>query len=64
MSSPKYMMITIAGCTPAFLKEALAHTATLAEELKAQAGAFSTRVGVLSTGEHTGQLPGEVLVRN
>lgn len=56
MSSPAYMMITVAKCHPTFLGDALTHTAALAEELKAQAGAASTRVGVISTGDHTGCL--------
>lgn len=56
MTSPAYMMITVAACAPDFLNEALAHTGHLAEELKAGAGAISTRVGVLATGENTGSL--------
>ena len=56
MSNPNYMMITVAACTPDFLKDAIGHTNALAEELKAKAGAVTTRVGVISTGEHTGSL--------
>jgi hypothetical protein len=56
MSSPAYMMITVAACAPDFLGEAVGHTGHVAEELKSEAGAISTRVGVISTGEHTGSL--------
>ena len=56
MTSPAYMMITVASCAPDFLNDATAHTAKLAEELKSEAGAVSTRVGVISTGDHTGSL--------
>jgi hypothetical protein len=56
MSSPSYMMITVAACAPDFLSDALAHTGHLAEELKAKAGALGTRVGVMATGADTGSL--------
>ncbi len=56
MTTPHYMMITVAACASDFLADALGHTAKLAEELKSQAGAVTTRVGVISTGEHTGSL--------
>ncbi|MCG6903366.1 MAG: hypothetical protein LJE68_11870 [Rhodobacter sp.] len=56
MSAPAYMMITVASCSPDFLTDALAHTGSLAEELKSDAGAISTRVGVMATGNETGSL--------
>ncbi len=39
-----------------FLKDALGHTASLAEELRADAGAVGTRVGVMATGSEAGSL--------
>ena len=56
MSSPKYMMVTVASCEMSFLDDALRHLGSLCEELKAQAGAATTRYGIMATGEHTGQL--------
>lgn len=56
MSSPKYMMVTVASCAPSFVSDALNHLGTLCEELKGQAGAATTRYGQMATGEHTGQL--------
>ena len=56
MSSPKYMMVTVASCTPSYLGEAFKHLAALTAELKQDAGAATTRFGVLATGEQTGQL--------
>lgn len=56
MSSPKYMMVTVASCSPEFVADAFKHLGTLAGELKEQAGALTTRYGMMATGEHTGQL--------
>ena len=56
MKTPSYMMITVAACSPAYMNEAIGHTNAVADDLRAKAGAISTRVGVISTGEHTGSL--------
>lgn len=56
MSSPKYMMVTVATCAQQFMGTALGHLGTLCGELQSQAGAATTRYGVMATGEHTGQL--------
>ena len=56
MSSPKYMMVTVAACDPHRYSDAIGHLDTLASELKNSAGAATTRHGIVSTGEHTGQL--------
>ncbi len=56
MSLPKYMMVTVASCSPSFTGEALGHLGTLCKELKTQAGAATTRYGVMATGELAGQL--------
>ena len=56
MSKATYTMITVASCASDFLKDALGHTASLAEELRADAGAVGTRVGVMATGSEAGSL--------
>lgn len=56
MATTKYTMVTVAGCEPSFLNQALKHVGALAEELKASAGATITRYGVLTTGEHAGSM--------
>ncbi|MDU8914148.1 hypothetical protein [Aestuariicoccus sp. MJ-SS9] len=56
MSSPKYMMITVAKCAPQQYGEAIGHLDGLANDLKNDAGAVTTRHGIMATGEHTGQL--------
>jgi len=56
MTSPKYMMITVAACTSSFIPKALEHLGVLTEELKRDAGAVTTRYGIIATGEHTGQI--------
>ena len=56
MSSPKYMMVTVASCSPSYLGEAFKQLAALTAELKQKAGAATTRFGVLATGEQTGHL--------
>lgn len=56
MTNPTYMMITVASCTPSFVADAYGHLATLTDELKADAGAVTTRYGMIATGEHTGNL--------
>ena len=56
MSSPNYMMVTVASCVPSYLEEAFKHLGTLTAELKQDAGAATTRYGVLATGQHTGHL--------
>ena len=56
MSSPKYMMITVAKCAPQKYSEAIQHLDGLTNELKKDAGAATTRHGIMATGEHTGQL--------
>ena len=56
MSSPAYIMITVAAVSPDYLSEALGKVGTLCGQLKDQAGALMTRYGVLSTGEHAGSL--------
>ena len=56
MSSPAYIMITVAAVAPDYLSEALGKVGTLCGQLKDQAGALMTRYGVMSTGEHAGSL--------
>ena len=56
MSSPKYMMITVAKCAPQQYGDAIGHLEGLAGDLKSKAGAATTRHGIIATGEHTGQL--------
>lgn len=56
MTSPKYMMITVAKCPAKHYREAVEHLGTLCEDLKKGAGAMTTRHGVLATGENTGHL--------
>ena len=56
MSSPKYMMITVAKCAPQQYGQAIEHLESLANDLKTGAGAATTRHGIVATGEHTGQL--------
>lgn len=56
MSSPKYMMITVAACAPQKYNDAIGHLDGLAKDLKGKAGAATTRHGIIATGEHTGQL--------
>jgi hypothetical protein len=56
MSSPKYMMVTVAKCAPQQYGEAIGHLNGLANDLKNGAGAVTTRHGIMATGEHTGQL--------
>lgn len=56
MSKAAYTMLTVASCAPEFLKDALDHTAKVAEELRADAGAVGTRVGVMATGSDAGSL--------
>ncbi len=56
MSSPKYMMVTLAKCAPQKYAEATEHLRGLASDLKSGAGAATTRHGIMMTGEHSGQL--------
>ena len=56
MSSPKYMMITVAKCAPQQYGAAIGHLDGLTKDLKDGAGAITTRHGIIATGEHTGQL--------
>lgn len=56
MSSPKYMMVTVAKCAPQQYGKAIGHMDGLAKDLRVGAGAVTTRHGILATGEHTGQL--------
>lgn len=56
MSNPSYSMITVARCETGFLSDALEHLGALCDDLKSGAGALMTRYGVLSTGEHAGNL--------
>ena len=56
MSSPKYMMITVAKCAPQQYGKAIEYLEGLANDLKSGAGAATTRHGIIATGEHTGQL--------
>ena len=56
MSSPKYMMITVAKCAQSRLADAVSNMDGLANDVKAEAGAVTTRHGVISTGNHTGQI--------
>lgn len=56
MSSPKYLMVTVAKCAPQQNSKAIELLESLANDLKAGAGAVTTRHGIIATGEHTGQL--------
>jgi hypothetical protein len=56
MSSPKYMMITVAKCAPQKYGDAIGHLDGLANDLKSKADAATTRHGIIATGEYTGQL--------
>ncbi|MDU8946361.1 DUF6854 domain-containing protein [Ovoidimarina sediminis] len=56
MSSPKYMMVTVAKCAPQQYGKAIEYLEGLANDLKSGAGAATTRHGIIATGEHTGQL--------
>ena len=56
MTSPKYMMVTVAKCPPPKLGEAKGHLDGLCSDLKSGAGAVTTRHGIIATGEHTGQI--------
>jgi hypothetical protein len=56
MSSPNFMMISVAACAPSYVGDALNHLGKLCGELKEKAGAVTTRYGVVATGEHTGQV--------
>lgn len=56
MSSPKYMMVTVAKCAPQKFSDAIGHLDGLAKDLKNDAGAVTTRHGIIATGEHTGQI--------
>ncbi len=56
MSSPKYMMVTVAKCAPRDYKAAIGHLDGLTKDLKKKAGAVTTRHGIMATGEQTGQL--------
>ena len=56
MSKPKYTMVTVATCAPSFLNQALTHIGAVAEDLKSQAGALTTRYGVIATGERAGSI--------
>ena len=54
--SAKYTMVTVAACDSGFLDQALKHVGAVADQLKASAGAITTRYGVLATGEQAGSL--------
>lgn len=56
MTSPKYMMITVAKCAPQQYGHVIEHLDGLADDLKSEAGAATTRHGIIATGEHTGQI--------
>lgn len=56
MPNASYTMLTVAACAPDFLNDALGHTAKLAEDLRSDAGAVGTRVGVTVTGSDAGSL--------
>ncbi|MEY8095931.1 hypothetical protein AB9F29_00740 [Falsihalocynthiibacter sp. S25ZX9] len=56
MTTPRYMMVTVAACKQPFVGQALKLLSKLCSELKSDAGALTTRFGVLATGEQTGQL--------
>ena len=56
MTSPKYMMITVAKCPAGKVGEAKGHLDGLCSDLKSGAGAATTRHGMIATGEHTGSL--------
>lgn len=56
MTSPKYMMITVARAPGEHYSKAVELLGTLAEDLKKGAGAMTTRHGVIATGENTNHL--------
>ena len=49
-------MVTVAKCAPQQYGKAIGHLEGLANDLKSDAGAVTTRHGIMATGEHTGQL--------
>ena len=49
-------MVTVAKCAPQQYGKAIGHLEGLAKDLKSDAGAVTTRHGIMATGEHTGQL--------
>ncbi|MCV6823560.1 MULTISPECIES: hypothetical protein [Halocynthiibacter] len=56
MTTPHYMMVTVAACDQSFVGQALKNLSQLCEDLKSGAGAVTTRYGIMATGEYTGQL--------
>mgnify|MGYP001825056556 CR=1 FL=1 len=56
MSSPKYLMVTVAKCPPHTMHDAVEHMNGLARDVKSGAGALTTRHGIMATGEHTGHI--------
>ena len=51
-----YMLVTVAGCEPGYVQEALGHVGTVVEELKERASCVGARYGVMSTGLDAGCL--------
>ena len=56
MSSPKYMIITVAKCAPQQYGQAIEHLESQANYQKTGAGAATSRIGFVATGEHTGEI--------
>ena len=56
MSNPKYTMMTVAACEPAYVQEALKHVSGFVADLISKAGAVSARYGILATGEQVGSI--------
>ncbi len=56
MASINYMMATIAACDASYVQQAIEHVEGFAAELRDKAGAATTRLGVLATGEQAGSL--------
>ena len=54
MANSGYVVANVVQCAPAYQAEALERIGRIAELLKKDAGAFITRLGVITTGEHTG----------
>ena len=64
MASINYMMATIASCDASYVQQAIEHVAGFAAELRDKAGAATTRLGVLGTGEQAGSLVFSKPMRN
>ena len=56
MTTPNYIMVTVATCDASYMPQAFEHIAGLVADLKSKAGAVTIRYGVLGTGEYAGNI--------